>query len=121
MQLWVDRGCPPNKLVVGIPFYGVSFNTGNGNNNHELHTNAVGAGDPGKYTEEEGTLAYYEVSVYTPHNTKSILPYNFSEHFRFARVFKVKDGPNVLMMKEWSPLPTKVITGLAMIIQDLPK
>lgn len=60
MQLWVDRGCPANKLVVGIPLYGTSYNTGDGNN-HELHAPSGGAGDAGPITGSPGTLAYYEI------------------------------------------------------------
>lgn len=48
-------------MVVGIPFYGTSYNIGDGNNNHELHTPSVGPGDAGPLTASPGSLAYYEV------------------------------------------------------------
>lgn len=65
MQLWVNLGCSPDKLVMGMPFYGRSFTVIN-NQSHSINSpvkpGSVG-GEPGTYTREAGFLAYYEICM----------------------------------------------------------
>lgn len=68
LKLWESYGCPRYKLVLGIPFYGRTYNIGKVNPNTTPGTwinTLAGGGDPGPFTKEKGSLAYYEVSDIT--------------------------------------------------------
>ncbi|CAI9716942.1 probable chitinase 10 [Octopus vulgaris] len=60
MDYWMKQGVPASKLNVGLPFYGRSFTLANQNKNG-LGASATGGGTAGKFTEEVGFLAYYEI------------------------------------------------------------
>ncbi|XP_011307755.1 chitotriosidase-1 [Fopius arisanus] len=60
VKYWLDKGCPKDKLVVGVPTYGKSWTLADPNN-HGVGAPAVGVGQPGPYTQAPGTLAYNEL------------------------------------------------------------
>ena len=64
---WVEKGCPRNKLVIGMGLYGRSFTLTNPNSNG-LMAPAKSAGQAGKFTREGGFLSYYEVSHFFNRN-----------------------------------------------------
>lgn len=52
-------GAPASKLVMGIPTFGKSFTLATSEN--QVGAPISGPGLPGRFTKEEGTLAYYEI------------------------------------------------------------
>ncbi|XP_077979652.1 putative chitinase 10 [Glandiceps talaboti] len=59
VNYWLDGGCPPSKLLVGMPTYGRSFTLSSSQNG--MGAPANGGGDAGTFTRESGFLAYYEI------------------------------------------------------------
>ena len=59
-RYWVSKGCPKDKLVIGIPTYARTF-TLRSSSDSSLGALVTGGGAAGTYTREGGFLAYYEV------------------------------------------------------------
>ncbi|XP_058458220.1 acidic mammalian chitinase-like [Malaya genurostris] len=57
---WLQQGAPNNKLIVGVPIYGRTF-TLQSSDNYWLRAGSSGPGLAGKYTNEAGSLAYFEI------------------------------------------------------------
>ncbi|XP_033739243.1 LOW QUALITY PROTEIN: uncharacterized protein LOC117326594 [Pecten maximus] len=60
VHYWISLGAPPDKIVMGMALYGRTFTLAN-TGNVGLGAPTTGPGNQGPYTEEPGTLAYYEV------------------------------------------------------------
>ncbi|NXX98616.1 CHIA chitinase, partial [Centropus bengalensis] len=76
MNYWKSNGAPAEKLLVGFPTYGHSFNL------QSASDTAVGAptsgpGPAGPYTKEAGLLAYYEVWTFINSVIKFLRQYEF--------------------------------------------
>ena len=59
-QYYLQKGVPASMINLGMPLYGRSF-TLQSTSNTDLEAPARGAGNSGRYTNEKGFLAYYEV------------------------------------------------------------
>ena len=60
MKYLLESGASPDKLVLGVPFYGRTFTLVD-RNLHEIGSPTNGTGLQGPYTEEDGFLGYNEV------------------------------------------------------------
>lgn len=60
VQYWLDQGCDPAKLNLGLATYGRSFTLSNPGQ-HTAGSSASGAGNAGSKTGEPGFLSYYEI------------------------------------------------------------
>ena len=57
---WKKQGAPAQKIMVGMPMYGRSFSLQN-TSMFDIGAGVMGGGIAGRYTKEEGFMAYYEV------------------------------------------------------------
>lgn len=64
MKYYISLGAERQKLVIGIPTYGRSYTLLDGNFT-DFGASADGPGEQGKYTKENGFMAFYEVCVWT--------------------------------------------------------
>ncbi|XP_047036764.1 probable chitinase 2 [Helicoverpa zea] len=59
LYYWISEGCPPEKIAVGVPFYGRTFTLTSANETG-VRAPASGAGIAGPYTATEGFVGYNE-------------------------------------------------------------
>ncbi|RVE46554.1 hypothetical protein evm_008789 [Chilo suppressalis] len=59
VEYWLREGCPPEKLALGVPFYGHSFKF-QSETNSNVRAPSNGAGIAGPYTGEAGFVGYNE-------------------------------------------------------------
>lgn len=64
---WIAAGANPQKVLLGVPFYGHTFDLQSPSNNG-IGAPTSGAGPSGTYTQEGGMLEYLEVSRQMPFN-----------------------------------------------------
>ncbi|XP_059149987.1 acidic mammalian chitinase-like [Physella acuta] len=62
IDYWLNVGISKDKLIVGLPTYGMSFTLADPSD-HGLHAPAAGGGKMGDYTRETGILGYYEICL----------------------------------------------------------
>lgn len=60
INYWIDKGCPPSKLVMGVPMYGQSFSLAD-QKQHGLNAKSYGPGEAGQFTRAGGFLSFYEI------------------------------------------------------------
>jgi chitinase len=61
MWVWIESGCPRDKLNLGIAAYGRSFAMYSEKQSREIGKGKASAGEAGAYTMEPGVLSYYEI------------------------------------------------------------
>ncbi|CAK8691281.1 unnamed protein product [Clavelina lepadiformis] len=61
IQIWLDGGCNPNKMVLGLATYGRTYTLADAANDYGYNATGIGPGDAGTYTREAGFLAYFEI------------------------------------------------------------
>lgn len=64
--LWVGYGCPKHKLVIGVPFYGRTYELASQDMSYigaPIERDSLG-GRPGPFTGTQGIMSYLEVKMY---------------------------------------------------------
>ncbi|XP_031992439.1 chitotriosidase-1 isoform X2 [Hylobates moloch] len=97
VQLWLQKGTPASKLILGMPTYGRSFTLASSSDTR-VGAPATGSGTPGPFTKEGGMLAYYEVCSWKGATKQRIkdqeVPYIFRDNqwvgFDDVESFKTK-------------------------------
>lgn len=59
LKYWIGAGCPPEKIALGVPFYGRTFKLKDANDN-DVRAPAAGEGISGPYTATSGSIGYNE-------------------------------------------------------------
>ncbi|CAG9812647.1 unnamed protein product, partial [Phaedon cochleariae] len=79
---WVRQGAPKEKLMIGMPTYGRSFELVN-TTQFDIGAPASGGGVAGKYTSEAGFMSYYEICDFL-HEDNTTLVWDNEQQVPFA-------------------------------------
>lgn len=60
LNYWMEKGCPAEKIILGIPTYGRGF-TLSDPDQYGYGASRSGPSKKGNYTNDRGVLAYYEI------------------------------------------------------------
>nr|XP_031849252.1 probable chitinase 10 [Nomia melanderi] len=60
IHYWMEKGAPPEKLIMGAPLYGQSFSLAE-RSHRGLNAPTYGGGEAGEATRARGFLSYYEI------------------------------------------------------------
>ncbi|XP_057218752.1 acidic mammalian chitinase-like [Triplophysa rosa] len=83
MKYWQSNGVPAEKLLVGFPTYGRTFNLTNPSNT-SVGAPASGPGPAGPFTKQAGVWAYYEICSFISSgadqawDTPQMVPYAYN-------------------------------------------
>ncbi|XP_047539187.1 probable chitinase 2 isoform X1 [Vanessa atalanta] len=78
LEYWLKQGCPPEKLILGLPLYGHTFKLSDPKNNG-VGALSAGPGISGPYTATNGFIGYNELCVKLRKETWNIKYDNSSE------------------------------------------
>ncbi|CAH0759609.1 unnamed protein product [Diatraea saccharalis] len=62
VEYWLKAGCPPEKLILGVPFFGHTFTLKDADDNR-VRAPVTGPGIAGPYTNSSGIIGYDEFCV----------------------------------------------------------
>lgn len=62
MNYWLSKGCPANKIILGMPLYGRGFSLKDPKKNG-LDVPVTGKSIAGQFTREPGMMGYNEVCM----------------------------------------------------------
>eukprot|EP00093_Oithona_nana_P014013 14013.XXX_692283_694942_1 [CDS] Oithona nana genome sequencing. len=79
---WVRQGAPLEKLIVGMPVYGRTFQLADPAK-FDIGAEALGGGEAGRYTGESGFLSYYEICDFL-HQPNTTLVWDNEQQVPFA-------------------------------------
>ncbi|AGK52336.1 glycosyl hydrolase family 18 protein [Bacillus sp. 1NLA3E] len=119
VQTFLNNGVPKNKIIMGIPFYGRSYNQVT-NVNNGLYQTFTGAGSAISYAELEanyvnknGFIRYWEPDSKVPwlFNGSQFISYDDGESIGYKTSYIKTTGLGGAMMWELSQDPNKVLVS----------
>ncbi|KAI4081953.1 oviductal glycoprotein 1 [Homo sapiens] len=100
MNYWRKLGAPSEKLIMGIPTYGRTFRLLKASKNG-LQARAIGPASPGKYTKQEGFLAYFEICSFVWGAKKHWIDYQYVPYANKGKEWVGYDNAISFSYKAW--------------------
>ncbi|MDQ0971401.1 chitinase [Neobacillus niacini] len=119
INLYLNKGVPANKLIMGVPFYGRAYNQVT-NSNNGLYQSFTGGGSAisyanleANYVNKNGFIRYWEPDSKVPwlFNGSQFISYDDTESMGYKTSFIKANGLGGAMMWELSQDPNRVLVS----------